>query len=79
MPQENPIHRSMTRLDAHHECKLREIDTALRREGIRLTRDQIILSALDSGATSYSLAIDDAHRAMMQQSRITRTSCGVDR
>lgn len=79
MPQDNPIHRSMTRLDTHHECKLGEIQAALLREGIRMDRQNIILRALDRGATSYSLAIDDAHRAMMQQRRITRTTCGVDR
>lgn len=80
MPQQNPVHRQMTKLDAHHECKLREIDAALRREGIRLDRDTIILRALDNGATSYSLAIDDAYNAMVAQRRITNAgSCGIDR
>ncbi len=79
MSDKNPIHQKLTALDAHHECKLREIDAALRREGVRLNRDEIILGALENGATSYSLAIDELHRAMTQQRRITSNSCGIDR
>lgn len=80
MPTDNPIHQALTRLDGHHECKLREVSDALRREGVQLDRSQIIeAAARKSGATSFSLAVDAAHTEMKRTGRLTKSTCGIDR